>query len=114
MLIARFNRFPPMLCRLLARTRHGTRPMTTVELSAASGLTRERVTQISGLPSWEHLPLRDIEAFSRACGVNLLAPHEQRKFLRRRKRAYLERAAAGQRKLLARLIRGMVARRDEG
>ena len=93
-----------MLCRLLARTNHGLRPMTTKEIATQSGLSLERVVQISNLRTWSSVPLGAIESFSRACGVNLLAPSEQIKFLRRRKRAYFFRATPSQRRMLGRLM----------
>jgi hypothetical protein len=102
--VQRFDRVPPMLCRLLARTGHGTRLMTVSEICEKSGLSRPAVIRISRLASWRDLPLGISEHFSSACGVNLLAPGQQLKFLRRRKRKYWERANPEQRKMIARLL----------
>ena len=110
-LTERLNRIPPNLCRLLARSAHGLRLMTVQEICDRSQLCRMRVIQISKLSSWSSLPVEDVQAFSEACGVNLLAPAEQLKFLRRRKRAYLERATAGQRRMLARIMATLVSER---
>lgn len=106
----RFDRIPPWLCRLLARTHHGHRLMTEREICERSGLNRERVVQISRLRTWRTVPLGVIEQFSGACGVNLLTPKEHLRFLRRRRRIYLVRATAGQRRMLARLMAMQSAR----
>lgn len=102
--VARFDKIPPKLCRLLARTSHGLKLMTEQEICEHSGLSRERVVQISHLSTWSGLPLSVIESFSHACRVDLLAPSEHLRFLRRRKRVYLERTTAAQRRMLARLM----------
>ena len=99
----RLDRIPPNLCRLLARSEHGLRPLTTQEICDRSGLSWEKVAKISKLDSWASL-LRDIESFSAACGVSLMQPKSALRFLKRRKRVYLLRAKPSQRRLLVRLI----------
>lgn len=78
--------------------------MTAEEISQKSGIAYARVVEISHMTTWENLPLRVIERFSQACGVNLLAPKEQFKFLRRCKRVYLNNATPQQRQMIARLL----------
>jgi len=104
---ARFDRIPPRLCRLLARSSNGLRLMTEEEICERSGLSRVRVVQISHMASWSLLRLSDIEAFSHACGVNLLQPKKHLRFLRHRNLSYLDRATVAQRKMLAKLMAGI-------
>lgn len=78
--------------------------MTEDEICKRSGLSRDRVVQVSHMRSWGPLPLSVIEAFSQACGVNLLAPKKHVRFLKRTKMGYIDRATPGQRGMLKRLL----------
>lgn len=65
--------FPPITCRLLARTRTpggGVRAMLSEEIAAASGLSTMEVNSISWLPSWDNVTVAKAKLFSEACGVD--------------------------------------------
>ena len=86
-----FDRLPPYLCRVLARK--GGMALTNQDISAISGLTVKRVGEISKLRSWGSVPLAQINAFARACGVDLINQSSVRKYLKRGpKMAHVERA----------------------
>lgn len=78
--------------------------MTNLDIARASGLSKSYVVKISALSKWDSLPLDTIEAFSIACGVDLLRTSDQVDFWRRRKKAYLENATTAQRKMFGRLM----------
>jgi hypothetical protein len=97
------NRQPPAFCRFWARKNGGKKPMSHEDIARASGLSSARVRQISVLRTWENLPLRTIEAFAAACGVDLLRPGRIRKFAKQKRLVFLTRATHAQRKMYARL-----------
>ena len=61
------------------------------------------VIKISKLDRWDSLPLRVVEAYTHACGVNLLNPSKSLEIVRRRM-VFISRASAVQRKMYARLL----------
>lgn len=63
------KRFPPVLCRLLARERAG-RAKTTEELSRSCGMSVARVDSISRCASWSGIDVIEMELFTKACGVD--------------------------------------------
>lgn len=70
----KFEAFPPITCRLLARTRTpggGIRAMTSEEIAAASGMSLMEVNSLAWLPSWDNVPVIKVRQFSEACGVDL-------------------------------------------
>lgn len=100
------NVVSPKKCRFLARKDHGLKPMSHQDVATKAGMARSYVVKISHLDRWDDLPLKTIQAFSTACGVNLLAPGRQIAFTRRRKMAYIANGHASQRKMFARLLSG--------
>ena len=90
-IVKQFDRLPPYLCRVLARK--DRKALTNSEVSRISGLTVKRVGEIARLKSWGSVPLSQISAFSRACGVDLLNQSNVRKYLMRGpKMAHVEKA----------------------
>jgi len=79
-LLATIDELPPFAVYALAR-RRGTRP-TLKQLVAASGLPQRTFTRISRKLSWASVQAGRIEAFCKACGVNLLAQGKHRDFVR--------------------------------
>lgn len=99
------EQFPPMICRYLARKAHGHRPMSVRDIAAVSGLSRDVVSRLSMMRSWKGVSIDTVEAFSRACGVDLMRPGLVAKYLKRSKRVHLTRANPQQREFFMRLFK---------
>lgn len=72
----RLLRFPPIVCRLLARKGRGARgkglsPMSDQEIANRSGLSVAEVRSISWQTTWDNLPCAQMLSFSNACGIDL-------------------------------------------
>lgn len=70
----KLRRFPPAICRLLARRAVGRTSvvaMTDREIAAASQLSMADVKSLSITFSWDDVPVRKLVAFTRGCGINL-------------------------------------------
>tara|TARA_R100000900_G_scaffold84844_4_gene66766 strand:- start:6 stop:374 length:369 start_codon:yes stop_codon:yes gene_type:complete len=80
-MVKHFDKLPPYLCRVLARK--GRKALTNQDISNVSGLTVKRVGEISRLKSWGSVPLAQINAFAKACGVDLINQSNVRKYLKR-------------------------------
>lgn len=85
-LVEKYDRFPPCLCRLIAKTHNGRRWMGLRELAKRSGLSLTQVHRLSKLKSWATVPLEDVDKFAAACGVRWDRLRVARQFLRRRKK----------------------------
>lgn len=86
---AKVDRFPPCLCRLLARRGNGL--MSSSELARRSGLSKSYVAHLSLQPTWGPVPIETAEKFAAACGVNLLAQKRARRYLKVRNWGFLVR-----------------------
>lgn len=93
------DRFPPCLCRLVARK--GWTPMSTRDLAAKSGLSKSYVSNLSKRSTWKGIPIDVVDRFVAACGINLLSPKRTIEYLKSSKMIHLKRATATQRKLFA-------------
>lgn len=102
-LLSAANKFPPCLCRLLARKRHGRQPMTNTEIAHIAMISRGLVAKLSKKTRWDDVTLSVAVRFSMACGVNLNAPSEQIKFLRKNALAYQRVGTASQQKMYRRI-----------
>lgn len=98
------EKFPPRLCRFLARKAHGQKPMSHRDISKASGLSVGCISKLSMKTSWKGVDIDIVERFSNACGVNLLATSRQKEFLERRKHAHILSGDRQQKKFFARLL----------
>jgi DNA-binding Xre family transcriptional regulator len=96
-----------MMCRFLARKKHGLAPMTNEDIARASGLARSTVAKLTTMDRWDNVTLKTIIAYSAACGVNICSPWRSLRFWRRRKLAYLGRGTPNQRRMFARLLRDL-------
>jgi AraC-like DNA-binding protein len=107
-LLEKLNRFPPALCRLVARVGkgRGCRPLTIDEIAAISGLSPCTVYRLSKAMTWAYETGLIISAFSAGCGVDLLNTRRHREYLTRRKRWHLSK----QPKYFSRLLKRMAAR----
>tara|TARA_R110002051_G_scaffold323373_1_gene416783 strand:+ start:78 stop:428 length:351 start_codon:yes stop_codon:yes gene_type:complete len=72
------NRFSPVLCRLLARKRYG-RPLTSLELSDASGLSLVQVEAISQQVNWTGVDLYTLRKFTQSCGTDFSSRSDMRR-----------------------------------
>lgn len=70
----RLERFPPVVCRILARKRRpagGISALSDAEVSAGSGLSVTEVSKIARLSTWDHVPVLTLFAFVKGCGLDL-------------------------------------------
>lgn len=69
----RLRRFPPIVCRLLAREGRGSRPvvLSDEDIAERSGLTLAQVQGLSHLLTWDDVSCQQMLAFSKGCGVDL-------------------------------------------
>lgn len=74
---SKLDRFPPALVRLLAKHSNGT-AMTDANLVFDSGLRLADVKRLSFLTSWDDVPVRDMECFVKACGVDFANREQMR------------------------------------
>lgn len=65
----RAKRFPPVIVRMLARVPRG-RPLTSLEISQASGIPVARVDSISRSSSWAGIDVYEMQKFCSACSVD--------------------------------------------
>lgn len=64
------NRYPPVLCRMLAR--EPNRRRTTVgQLAARTNLSPRTVIRLSKRKSWDGVDVKVVSSFMAACGVDL-------------------------------------------
>jgi hypothetical protein len=72
-LLQHLDKLPPCLVRLIARDpEHRGRRLSLVAIAERAGLSYGTVRRLSLKKTWANEPLKKIEAFSAACGVNLL------------------------------------------
>lgn len=98
------ERLPPFVCRLLARSKNGWKPLSHSDIAKASGIARSTVAKLSSLTSWKGVAIDVADRFAAACGVNLLTPGKYFFMLRKLKLAHLKCGNAPQRKMFAKLL----------
>ena len=93
MLSDTLNRFPPFLCRLVARKGRGKgcKMLTLSEISMASGLDVSTVSRLSKRRKWDKEPVWVVSKFAEGCGVNLMHPRRHLDYLKRRKKISIKR-----------------------
>lgn len=84
-MLSKLNKFPPYLCRAVARKRE--LPKTNMEIADDSGLSLSTVLRISKMKDWGEVTVAAADAFSRGCGVDLMRPRRHLDWLKRRKHA---------------------------
>lgn len=99
------NRFPPCLCRYVARKDHGLSPLSHRELAKISGLSKSTVATLSLKDSWNGVAIDVVVKFSRACGVDLMRPAAMVAYLRDGKKHHLTKLDKQQRKFFLRLLK---------
>lgn len=65
----RVSRFPPILCRLLARHSNGP-VLTDEEIAARSGLEPHQVFIIGNSMTWRGIDVFTLKSFTEGCGVD--------------------------------------------
>lgn len=68
-MLHRLDQWPPFLVYAIARHRHN--PMTRAEIASKSGIPERTFTRLVSRLSWEHVPVGQMIAFCRACGVEI-------------------------------------------
>jgi len=109
-LLARIDRLPPCLCRLLARrnvTGGGWAPKSTRDIAADAGLSKSAVAELSRRRTWRGTPIGMADAFARGCGVNLAEVDAVIKRLRyhRTRLRHLSKGNGHQRRMIADLLK---------
>jgi len=69
----RLRRFPPIVCRLLAREGRGRTPtlLSDQQIADNSGLSVAQVKGLSHLLAWDDVTCAQMLAFSSGCGIDL-------------------------------------------
>lgn len=80
-LLEQLNSLPPFAVFSLARSTHGKRPRLE-DLAKASGIPERTFVRIARRFTWNNVKAAHIDAFCRACGVDILRQRSQRHFLR--------------------------------
>ncbi len=78
----KFDKFPPILCRLMARIHKG-RPLETEELSIKSGLSATTIVAISSQTDWRGIDVPTARSFLLACGMDFASPDQMRRVRQR-------------------------------
>lgn len=63
------HRYPPILCRLLARKKNGP-PLTDQEIAARAKLSTLEVNLLSKLTNWEDVAFGVMKKFLAGCGID--------------------------------------------
>lgn len=81
----RFDKFPPILCRLLARNADKG-PLETVELAERSGLSATQVEAIALQLDWRGIDVPTAKRFLQACGLDFDDSKQMRRVRQRIKK----------------------------
>lgn len=100
------NKFPPCLCRYLARKNHGHKPLSVREIAQKSGLSKSTVAELAVKETWSGVSIDTVVRFSQACGVDLLRPRDTISYLRRARKVHIENADPIQKKFFLKLFTG--------
>lgn len=103
-IIAKADKLPPFLVRILSRKKHGHAPLSHSDIAERSGIPRSTVAMLSRLTTWSKVSFDVADRFAKACGVDLAHPGKHLKDLRRAKWAHVKNANANQRRFLAGLM----------
>lgn len=79
--------------------------MSCQEIADQAGLSKSYVAHLSAKRSWAGVPIDVVQAFSLACGVDIMRPKPVISFLKRKKKVYLDRATTGQRKFFSKIMK---------
>lgn len=83
-LLQKLNKFPPKLCRMVARvgSNRNQRLKTIKEIAYNARLSYRAAKRIASLSKWDGLTLEVVGRFSTACGVNLLQTYDHIRWLK--------------------------------
>lgn len=71
--VARLARYPPFICRVIARKtvvvdgKRSVEPVSTADIVGISGLSAKKVAWISCQPKWDGISVADMIRFLRGC-----------------------------------------------
>lgn len=107
MILARLDRLPPCVCRLLARCRDGRgwRGLSHREIETISKLPKSTVADLSFRKTWKGVAVEVIDAFAAACGVDHLRARRQLTYLHTRKMTYTETGSIAQVRMYTKLLK---------
>lgn len=103
-LLDRLNRFSPKLCRAMARSDDGLRPISHQNLGLRCGISKTRIIRLSKLDRWDSIELGVASAYAKACGIDLLRMRTSFFYKSRRFRSVLTHLNGNQRRLYDRLL----------
>jgi hypothetical protein len=103
-LLKLLNRTPPWMCRLLARSRNGLKPLSNADIANKAGMARATVDKLNKRQSWDNIPMEIAFRFATACGVNLLNPRPRARVLCSQVN-YMKAGTSAQRRMYARLLK---------
>lgn len=98
----------------MATKNHGKEPASHRDLAKRSGLSKSTITELSKAESWSDVKVGVVEAFSKACGVNLMTPGREQKRFRKQKRSFLKKGSKPQRRMYLELIKHTVSAKGNG
>jgi len=99
------DRFPPHLCRLVARQSHGRRGLSARQIAARSGLSLATVSSLSVRRTWAGVKIETIDAFARGCGVDFFHLRRHVQFLKKGVWSHVKNSNREQRKMYRRLLK---------
>lgn len=82
--------------------------MTNSDIAHVAVMSRGLVAKLSKLRNWSQVNISIATRFSMACGVDLLAPSEQIRFLRKRALKYQKTGSPMQKKMFRRIANELV------
>lgn len=103
-LLGKIDKFPPFVCRLLARTKHGYRGLSHSDIARMSGLARSTVAELSFKTTWAGVRVDVIDRFAGACNVDFFHTKHQVQALLHRQKVYIYRAPYPQRAMYGKLF----------
>lgn len=106
MILELANKLPPCVCRMAARKKNGYQPKSCADLARETGLDKSYISKLSVKRNWHGVSINVVDAFTRACGVNLLNPSLTIEYLMNSKKVWLRSCTASQRRFYARVIKG--------
>lgn len=88
--------------------------MSYSEIARAAGMARSTVIKVAQADTWERFPLHVIDAFTRACGVDLLCPKTSMEVMLHRRMGYMRFASPAQRSMYNRILEDLRATAEKG
>lgn len=78
-LLAKLDRLPPIMCRLLAK-KNG-RLLSDRQLEDITGWSNSKLCRVYQAKSWAHVAVEDVDIFLKACGLKWSTQRRERQHL---------------------------------